>query len=283
MLTGIADTDIKELVIPSESPNGYVVTGIYFDCLKDCKKLESITIPSTVYDISPGLFYGCDSLTSITVEEGNENYHSEGNCLIYTEYCELTAACKTSVIPDYVEVIGSEAFAGLSIESFDVPENIVSIHDNAFKNCKSLRSVNISKNVHSISDNIFRGCSALEAITVDSENQYYYSVDNCLMRDATLIAGCKTSVLPSGVYKLGDGAFAGCSEMQSINIPNSLREIGEEVFDGCTSLTTINYNDTMYLWNALEKAEDWDYNMSSYTLYATDGELTVTQDMIDAE
>ena len=71
--------------------------------------------------------------------------------------------------------------------------------------------------------------------------------------------------------------------MQSINIPNSLREIGEEVFDGCTSLTTINYNDTMYLWNALEKAEDWDYNMSSYTLYATDGELTVTQDMIDAE
>ena len=90
------------------------------------------------------------------------------------------------------------------------------------------------------------------------------------MQNGILVAGCKGSVIPSGVVRIGDFAFSGCSEMESIDLPNSIREVGKRVFDGCTSLTTIHYNDTMYMWGALDKDEDWDYNMSPYTLYATD-------------
>ena len=53
-------------------------------------------------------------------------------------------------------------------------------------------------------------------------------------------------VVPSGVTRIGDDAFSGCSGLTSIVIPNSVTRIGAEnnsyengVFRDCTSLTTI--------------------------------------------
>ena len=278
----VKNTNFTSLEIPSQSPDGEDVTWILGKRFENCKKLESITIPATVSQIDDQLFYGCDALTSVTVDEANETYHSDGNCIIETETNTLVAACKTSVIPDYVTAIGNGAFAGVNIETVEIPDSVTYIASGAFKNCKSLRSINIPKSVHSIDGNILGGCSSLESITVEDGNETYMSMDNCIIdMNSTLLLGCKTSVIPGFVYKIEDLAFFGQSEMKSINIPSSVREFGKQIFDGCTSLETVNYSDIMYRWESIQKHEDWDYNMPSYNLIATDNAVRFYPEVIE--
>lgn len=46
--------------------------------------------------------------------------------------------------------------------------------------------------------------------------------------------------IPSGVTSIGDWAFDGCSGLTSVTIPNSVTSIGEWAFYGCQSLSEIN-------------------------------------------
>ncbi|MDE7084152.1 MAG: leucine-rich repeat domain-containing protein, partial [Clostridia bacterium] len=45
-----------------------------------------------------GLFSECEQLVSVTVDSGNQTYHSAGNCIIKTATKTLTAGCNASVI-----------------------------------------------------------------------------------------------------------------------------------------------------------------------------------------
>ena len=46
--------------------------------------------------------------------------------------------------------------------------------------------------------------------------------------------------VPSTVTSIGDGAFAGCVNLESVSIPSSVTEIGDGAFAGCTGLKTIS-------------------------------------------
>ncbi len=46
-------------------------------------------------------------------------------------------------------------------------------------------------------------------------------------------------MIPNSVTNIGDGAFAGCKGLTSIDIPNSVTWIGISAFSGCTNLTSI--------------------------------------------
>ena len=46
-------------------------------------------------------------------------------------------------------------------------------------------------------------------------------------------------MIPDSVTNIGDGAFADCSKVTSIDIPNSVTNIGDGAFEGCTGLTSI--------------------------------------------
>lgn len=54
-------------------------------------------------------------------------------------------------------------------------------------------------------------------------------------------------VIPDGVIKIGERAFAGCRRIESVVMPESLKEIGNCAFQGCLSLKSIT------LTNRLEK------------------------------
>lgn len=47
-------------------------------------------------------------------------------------------------------------------------------------------------------------------------------------------------VIESGVTRIGDYAFKGCSQIDSIEIPNSITTIGQYAFEACTSLVSVN-------------------------------------------
>lgn len=126
--------------------------------------------------------------------------------------------------------------------------NVTTIDQHAFNGCNMLTSVSIPHSVTNIGDGIFAGCNNLTSITVDKTNEKYMSAGNCLIykTDGTLLAGCKTSVIPSdgNVLRIGNGAFSG-SDITEIAIPNSVTYIGSSAFSGCTGLTEIVIPDSV--------------------------------------
>ena len=110
----------------------------------DCTSLESVIITSFLTNIESDSFYGCDGLTSIRVEEGNPAFDSRDNCnaVIRTQDDELVIACKTTVIPNTVKVIGKNAFGGLKeLREITLPASIEHIGAVAFYGCDNLQEV----------------------------------------------------------------------------------------------------------------------------------------------
>ncbi len=55
----------------------------------------------------------------------------------------------------------------------------------------------------------------------------------------------ETITIPGTVTRIGDGAFAFCSSLKSIVIPDSVTDIGEEVFKGCSGLENVTFPEGM--------------------------------------
>ena len=122
--------------------------------------------------------------------------------------------------------------------------SVISIGSSAFYGCTGLTSITIPNSVTTIAYQAFLGCPNLESIEVESGNSIYDSRDNCNAiietKSNTLIFGCASTIIPSSVKSIGDGAFAGCSNLTSITLPEYLYDMGDYVFTGCNSLSEIN-------------------------------------------
>lgn len=55
----------------------------------------------------------------------------------------------------------------------------------------------------------------------------------------SIFTNVKKAVLPDTLREIDDYAFAGCADLEEINIPSSVEEIGEYAFRNCISLTKI--------------------------------------------
>ena len=85
---------------------GWLAFGTYGS--GDC--VRSITVPKSLTNIDGWTFYMCPNLEEIIIDEQNEVYYSEGNCIIEKESKTLIVACKNSVIPQDIKNIACRAF-----------------------------------------------------------------------------------------------------------------------------------------------------------------------------
>ena len=123
------------------------LTRIEHDAFAYCRVLQEIHIPSSVISIgdwSIGIwnpFRGTPSVVSISVEEGNPVYYSEGNCLIQRETKTIVSGCRNSVIPNDVAVICNEAFESGMSGTLYLPASVINIGRSAFANCSSINKI----------------------------------------------------------------------------------------------------------------------------------------------
>lgn len=149
-----------------------------------------------------------------------------------------------------VTSIGDFAFEDCKdLNGITLPDSIISIGGCAFVGCSSLREIAIPDSVTSIDVNAFSSCSSLSNIKVDSANVVYDSRNNCNAvihkQSNTLLFGCKNTVIPNSVVKIGDNAFCCCENLAEIHIPDSVTEIGVNAFAGCTNLKKIHIPDRL--------------------------------------
>lgn len=117
-----------------------------------------------------------------------------------------------------------------------------------------VESITIPKTTSVINKNALAGCPNLKTVVVDSENPYYDSRENCnaiittsqnpYFTPNTLIAGCKTTIIPNSVAEIGDNAFYN-SALKSITIPTGTTKIGRSAFNNSILLSSITLSATL--------------------------------------
>ncbi len=129
-----------------------------------------------------------------------------------------------------------------SFEELRYFKNVQSIASEAFAGCTSLKSIIVPVSVSSIGTSVFSGCSSLESVEVIPENSYFDSRNGCnaIIRtaDNCLVAGCKTTVIPTDVVALGEGAFMQLP-LTAVSIPKSVASYGKKVFYGCDDIESV--------------------------------------------
>ncbi len=212
------------------------VTTIGNGAFGGCNGFTTLTIPNSVTSIEGNPFPYCDGIGQITVESGNSVYDSRDNCNAIVETASNTLAvdCKNTFVPNTITTIGEYAFCGCFLTSVTLPSSVIAIKDYAYLGCPNLTSVNIPNQMVSIGQCVFSRCIGIEQITVEESNPIYDSRNHCNAvietSTNTLIQGCKNTMIPNSVTKIGVGSFEGCSGLTSIEISDSVLEIGDRAF-----------------------------------------------------
>jgi len=222
-------------------PNTLVSIGNW--TFSNCDSLVSINIPNSVTTIGNNAFYACDALTTmhigsgvtsignaalnsnqnltnITVDENNTTYDSRNNCnaIIETSTNILVVGCKNTTIPNDIVTIGDNAFnncIGLtsignvgSGAFLEIPNNVTTIAPHAFQGCDGLTTVTISDNITTIGNSAFESCSYLSTVTIGN-----------------------------GVTSIGERCFYSCNRLTQIHIGTNIGTIGSQVFAQIDSFT----------------------------------------------
>ena len=213
-------------------PDGVIAIGEY--ALSGCRLLTNITIPESVTKIGEGAFSGCSSLIKTNYSGDIANWFN----IQFANSGSNPIACSHNFYINDKE-----------ITNLVVPNTVDSIYSYTFLSCKSLTSLTIPRSVQNIGNLSFAGCSSLSSIVIDKRNKQYSSYSNCnaIIEKATnkLITGCKNTIIPYSVTRIGFYAFYDCQSLTSLNIPNTLNYIDNFAFTACSGLSSITIPKSM--------------------------------------
>lgn len=166
----------------------------------------------------------------------------------------------TSVnIPDNVETIEEAAFRQVKqLQEVHLPDSLTSLGRYAFSACRSLRTVKIPTKLKEIPWYTFDGCNSLQSVELHDSITGFgdYAFRNCDLREITLP---KSTTWVGGYAFYGNGnlskvtlneelidiwayAFQNTA-IDTLNCPSTLRNIYNGAFAGCRNLSQINLNE----------------------------------------
>ncbi|MBR4337731.1 MAG: leucine-rich repeat domain-containing protein [Bacteroidaceae bacterium] len=277
----------------------YILKGAFYDC----NKLVNITIPSTITSILDETFYSCNNLKSIEIPNSVTSIGKEAFA-----YCEnminvslpnsvatvgenAFVGCKAVVQNDFIlahmpsnhygqysikegiRTIVGGAFWGSNLSSIRIPNSVISIGNEAFRDCSSLVKVEFSLGCSAtLGDYVFRQCTNLKSIEVpntivtsawswdDSSiknigihivdpakgNPFYldryesYSWTYYLNGESL-----EYLTIPDTLTEIKSGLLYNCTTLSEVQLPRTLEKIGADAFYGCSGLKDVKIPKTV--------------------------------------
>ena len=231
----------------------YTVTAIDSNSFGDCI-ITSIFIPNTVNHITPRAFGSCTSLESISVDETNPIFYSENNTIIRREDNALVVGCKTSTIPEGIEIICQQAIYAMDYSgvltipnsvriiengafaynlfsgSLALPESLETLGSMAFYASGFSGSLTMPNSVTEIGHHAFYGCRFSGSLTLSSSLS---TIENCAFADCQFSG---TLVIPNSVNLIVGAAFSG-NNFSELVLGESVATIESIAFLDCNNLT----------------------------------------------
>lgn len=222
----------------------------------NCTLLSKIRLPYRLQEIGEMAFYGCTKLSTVTFDGFVEvdDTATGGKIERKTKDSELIS-------------LGTSAFGGCSnLSRITIPDGLIEIKPNTFRNCTSLLTVEFgaNSNLKVIGSQAFFGCvklgSALKVTMKEKENAA--DIDEY---ETDLI----TLDLPNSLMKVESNAFQGCTGLWGVQFNYNIDELGENIFYGCKNLVKINfYRSTppTVQSNTFEIGDDANYRLRIYVV-----------------
>ena len=213
------------------------VTRIDGNAFNGCDSFTNIVIPDSVTTVGPyeeqgeptteGIFAYCDGLTSCTLSRSMTNISPSmfRGCKSLTSVGGSGSGASVE-IPSNITKISKEAFFQCDgITSVAIPNTVSELGDSVFNSCNNLRNVSLPNSITDISDSTFNNCSSLANIIIPNSvtrigsSAFYY----CNLSSINI---------PSGVTFMGDEVFARNSGMASVTV-NAITPptLGSKAFD----------------------------------------------------
>lgn len=155
----------------------------------------------------------CDSCgTEIAIDEPANNFN-----IVAGKLESYTGSSTTVIIPNSVMTIGENVFKdSTNLTSVVIPSSVTRIENHAFEGCANLCYIDIPKSVKYIGDSAFKNCG-LNKLTINGDVNY-----------------------------LGQESFMCCCNLDELTIVGKVERSGLKVFKQCSKLATVNMDLSMF-------------------------------------
>ena len=268
----IDSNTVGSVSIPS-SLGGKPVTSIESWAFYNCAKINSLSLPSSITNISGGVcFPKIDELHLPNLEMLYNGIHFQelsSHPISAAPDADLYVDGKLTtevVIPDGVTTIGDYAFSGWrNLTKVELPSSVTNIGSYAFYGCSGLERIEFPKNLSAIGsyafygcgltdvsippkmpiigERAFGGCGSLKSMELASF-RFKFANGGSLYSDwanrlSNIVDASNVTnlIFESGIETIQGGVSA-FTNLTSITIPESVTNIAANAFDNCSRLQT---------------------------------------------
>lgn len=233
--------------------------------------VKTAQLPESIREVYASAFLGCPFLKDIEPENGiryigkaayeltdqsHQEYTVRDGTVSLTSGLFAFSSATSFNLPESLEIIGEETFAGTQITTLPEMPAIRVIGTQAFRDCSKLARVTIPESVERIGWGAFNGCNALWSVTFNAINA---ECDGRVSpRDLErIVLGNKVRRVPAGLYTgntnvtevilpqsvevLDPEVFANCVNLEYVRLSDNITTISDRTFYGCSSLSGLHW------------------------------------------
>ena len=235
------------------------------NAFRDCRALETITLPDGLESIGSGVFQDCQVMTAVE-------------------------------IPSTVTSIGSGAFwACKCLTEVIIPDGVTTIKANTFDSCSSLEFLGLPVSVTTVEKYAFYGTALSTVIYGGSEadkNSISIAANNNPLTNATWnYAVASTLSLrvieeieileEDGIEIIDADLLAGYPDLKVLILPKTIRGIEENAFANNSLLEIVKYAGSPSQWDAIEIAESGNENLFKAELICLEEDEIIEEEIVE--